>query len=346
MMKKLLACFLAVMLFLSCVPTALAVDNSRDFFFELSVDGGDKKEVQPGDIIQVDFTLKRTDAADGYTMYGMQNEIRYDSNFFELVDGSALLSSGITTTDIGLRDSYREFYMNFVSLSGGEEWEAQRLVGSFKLKVIATSGVTKITNQDYLVSTQDGTDQYQASCQDVTIVVSTACTVKFEPNGGTEVPSQTVQYGETVERPEDPTREGCHLEGWYSDIDLQSPWDFEKDTVQGNMTLYAKWEKGDAPADGTGGGLWWLLGLGLLGLLLLLLLLLLLGRKTVRFDTGCEAKIKDQKVKKGDLVKRPEDPVRPGRAFAGWYADEACTRRWDFDNEKVENNMTLFAKWI
>ena len=270
-MKKVLSCLLAVMLFLTCIPTAMAVDNARDFFFELSVDGSDKKEVQPGDIIQVDFNLKRSDSGDAYTMYGMQNEIRYDSNFFELVEGSALLSNGISTTDIGLRDNYREFYMNFVSLSGGEEWNAQRLVGSFKLKVIATSGVSKITNQDYLVSTKDGTDEYKASCQDVTIIISTDCTVTFEPNGGTAVPSQTVRYGETVERPDNPTREGYHLVGWYSDIDLQNPWDFDTDTVQGNVTLYARWEKGDAPetdTDGTGSGLWWLLGLGLLGLLL------------------------------------------------------------------------------
>ena len=122
MMKRVLAGLLTVMLFLTCVPAALAADNSRDFFFQLSVDGSDKKEVQPGDIIQVDFNLNRTDSADAYTMYGMQNEIRYDSNFFELVEGSALLSNGISTTDIGLRDNYREFYMNFVSLSGGETW--------------------------------------------------------------------------------------------------------------------------------------------------------------------------------------------------------------------------------
>ena len=89
-----------------------------------------------------------------------------------------------------------------------------------------------------------------------------------------------------------------------------------------------------------------LLGLGLLGLLLLLLLLLLLGRKTVHFETGCDSKVKDQKVKKGSLVTRPEQPVRPGRAFAGWYADESCTKRWDFDNDKVEDNMTLYAKWL
>ena len=87
-------------------------------------------------------------------------------------------------------------------------------------------------------------------------------------------------------------------------------------------------------------------GAGLLGLLLLLLLLLLLGRKTVHFETGCDSKVKDQKVKKGSLVTRPEQPVRPGRAFAGWYADESCTKRWDFDNDKVEDNMTLYAKWL
>ena len=76
------------------------------------------------------------------------------------------------------------------------------------------------------------------------------------------------------------------------------------------------------------------------------LLLLLLGRKTVHFETGCDSKVKDQKVKKGSLVTRPEQPVRPGRAFAGWYADESCTKRWDFDNDKVEDNMTLYAKWL
>ena len=51
-------------------------------------------------------------------------------------------------------------------------------------------------------------------------------------------------------------------------------------------------------------------------------------------------------MKKGGLVTRPEQPVRPGRAFAGWYTDESCTKRWDFDNDKVEDNMTLYAKWL
>lgn len=349
-MKKLISLALVLLLLLSCAMTAYAADDSRAYFFELSVDGSDQKQVRPGDIITVVFTLHRTDSEEDYEMYAMQNEIRYDSEFFRLVEGSAMLSDGISTTDIGLRDTFREFYMNYVSLFGGETWSAKRLIGSFQLEVIGNSGVTKITNQDYLVSTADGKDSYTASCQDVTVILSTDCTVTFESNGGSAVEPQTVQYGEPIARPDHPARDGYRLVGWYTDIDLQKPWDFDTDTVQGNMTLYAKWEKG-APVDdtpgnsGKDGGLWWLLGLGA-AVLAAGLVGFLMGKKTVRFETGCRMKIKSQKVKKGGYAVRPAEPSRPGRSFAGWFRDSECTDRWDFENNKVEDHMTLYAKWV
>lgn len=339
-MKKLLALFLTAVLLLSCVPTAYAAGEG--FFFELSVDGSDTKYVQPGDVITVVFHLDRTDSDEPYPMYAMQNEIRYDSAFFELVEGSALLSDGIHTTDLGLRDNFREFYMNFLSLSGGEQWPARRLVGSIQLKVIASSGVTHITNQDYLVSSADGSGHYSATCQNVTVIISTDCTVHFETNGGTEIPDRTVRYGEKLLRPEDPVRKGYHVEGWYTDIDLKNPWDFENDTVQGNMTLYVKWAEGD-PAGGMC-WLWWIIGLVLL--LLALLLLLLLGRKTVTFHTGCHIQLRSQRIRKGGHAKRPEVPVLPGSVFAGWYQDEAGMIPWDFERDTVEQDMTLYAKWF
>ena len=264
-----------------------------------------------------------------------------------------MLSDGISTTDIGLRDSFREFYMNFVSLSGGETWKAERLVGSFQLEVIGTSGVSKITNQDYLVSTADGKDTYAAECQDVTIILSTECTVNFQTNGGSEIPSIKGQYGETIARPENPVREGYHLVGWYTDIDLQIPWDFDVDTLQGNMTLYAKWESGDpiieeAEEEEENGGFGLLLLILALGLAAVaaVVAFLLLSKKTVKFETRCRKKIKDQKVKKGSFLERPEQPKRPGRTFAGWYLDEECTERWDFETDTVEQSMTLYAKWL
>ena len=263
-----------------------------------------------------------------------------------------MLADGISTTEIGLRDTYREFYMNFVSLSGGDSWNAKKLIGSFQLEVIGTSGVTQITNQDYLVSTADGKDSYAATCQDVTIILTTDCTVSFETNGGSEIPDLVAQYGETIARPVNPVRDGYRLAGWYTDIDLQNPWDFDADTVHGNMTLYAKWERGtpmeETPADRNTGGFngWWLLLVLILLFLLIFLLLFLLSKKTVRFETNCKMKIQDQKVRKGGYAERPAEPTRNGRIFAGWYYDAEYTERWDFENDKVEDNMTLYAKWI
>lgn len=243
-MRKIICMILTALAVCLSLPfasiTAKAADDMT-FSFDLTVDGKDTKEVQTGDIITVVLKLKRTDATDAYTMHAMQDELRYDSTFLELVEGSAVLSNGIVSTDIAMVDQYREFYMNYLSMSGGTQWNADTLIGSVQFKVIGESGVTKITSQDYLVALKDGSGSYKCDANEVTIVLSTECTVSFKTNGGSETADQTVQFGEKITRPEDPVREGYKFEGWYTDIHLSDEWDFEKDTVQGNLSLYAKW---------------------------------------------------------------------------------------------------------
>lgn len=241
-MRKLI---IVVMMVLFLVPiyvnSVFAEDENKTFNFNLSVDGENTREVKKGDIITVVLKLQRKDTELPYTMYAMQDEIRYDSSFFEMVEGSAILNTGIVTTDIAMVDRYREFYMNYLSMSGGTQWNSDMLVGSFQLKVTGEAGVTKITNQDYLVSMKDGSKSYTCDSDDVTVILSSDCVVKFMSNGGSETPDQTVQYGEKIVCPEKPEREGFLFEGWYIDIYHTKEWNFEEDTVQGNMTLYAKW---------------------------------------------------------------------------------------------------------
>lgn len=52
-----------------------------------------------------------------------------------------------------------------------------------------------------------------------------------------------VPTGETIEAPSLPQIEGYLFDGWYKDITYKTAWDFEKDTVSANITLYAKWLK-------------------------------------------------------------------------------------------------------
>lgn len=242
-MKHFLSSLCLLVLVLALMAPAYAADTGRTFAFDLSVDGGAEKNAATGDEITVTFTLRRTDSAEAYTMYAVQNEIVYDPAFYELVDGSVMTAAGVQTKDLGLRDGNRSLYMNFVSLTGGETWRADTVVGSFRLKVIGTAGSGAVRSSNCFVSTRDGADQYASTCQDVRVSVSgDGCIIRFESNGGSSVPDQTVPLGGKVRRPDDPTRDGFELEGWYSDMDLQQKWDFDRDSVSGNMTLYAKWE--------------------------------------------------------------------------------------------------------
>ena len=67
--------------------------------------------------------------------------------------------------------------------------------------------------------------------------------ITFDSLGGTVVASQTQMYGELLELPDPPTREGYAFTGWYKDYACYEPWNTEIDTIQSEMTLYAGWEK-------------------------------------------------------------------------------------------------------
>lgn len=355
-MRKRIFTLLAALCLLLCLLPAAAfasqtdsktdskIDESRSYNFDLSVGGAYEVRATTGETVTVTLVLKRTDAQESADMYGMQTEIEYDDTFLQLVEGSVMTASGIRWSDLGRRTGGRAFYLNFVSFQGGEAWEPEVVVGSFQMKVIGTAGVSQLTPTNTLVSTQDGMTGYAVKDNSVSVIVTTDCTVTFESNGGTEVPSQTVQYGEKVKKPEDPIREGYHLEGWYSDLDRTQKWDFQKDTVKGNMILYANWAEG-APAGSTP---WWILGgVGGVGLLALLLILLaLLGKKKVRFESNGGTALEAVAVKRGGVIGEVMTPTKPGAIFGGWYADPALTKPWDTQKDPVRRSMTLYARWL
>lgn len=53
----------------------------------------------------------------------------------------------------------------------------------------------------------------------------------------------SVKHGEKLQQPETPKREGYVFKGWFQDAAKTNPWDFEKDKVKSDVTLYALWDK-------------------------------------------------------------------------------------------------------
>lgn len=72
-------------------------------------------------------------------------------------------------------------------------------------------------------------------------------TVAFDTRGGSTVPSAMTAQNKTMAAPADPERSGYTFAGWYKDADCTQAWDFSKDVVTADMTLYAKWTKNESP---------------------------------------------------------------------------------------------------
>jgi hypothetical protein len=66
--------------------------------------------------------------------------------------------------------------------------------------------------------------------------------VTFVSNGGTEVDTQYILFNGLVSEPADPFKINYLLEGWYTDANLTTQWDFTTDVIQEKTTLYAKYE--------------------------------------------------------------------------------------------------------
>ncbi|HJJ48372.1 MAG TPA: InlB B-repeat-containing protein, partial [Methanocorpusculum sp.] len=141
-------------------------------------------------------------------------------------------------------------------------------------------------------------------------------TVSFDTQGhGTAPAPQTIYYGGKVTRPADPTDPEYYFAGWFKEPECKNLWDFNKDSVTKDTTLYALWDKKE----------WFI----------------------VIFDTQGHGTAPDPQyvVKGGKAVKPAEDPVEPGWTFNGWYKDEECTVPWNFDTE-IREHTTIYAGWM
>lgn len=138
-------------------------------------------------------------------------------------------------------------------------------------------------------------------------------TVSFECNGGSEIDPVLVRDGQTIRSPAAPAKAKHEFAGWYEDEALTDIWDFNSDVVTRDMTLYAKW----------------------------------VPMYTVTFNTnGGPSSINSQTVVSGGKVTFPGAPGRDGYGFAGWFTDNnTFLEDWDFSNDTVTQDMTLYVKW-
>ena len=144
---------------------------------------------------------------------------------------------------------------NSATLSWGEVANASSYVvtvvdGEFKKDYTPTTNsltVNDLTEStDYLWTVKaigDGTnytDSEESETGEFTTTATpvTTYTITFNSDGGTSVASQTIEEGQTANKPADPTKAGYTFVGWYNG---NTEFDFSTTTITGNITLKAKW---------------------------------------------------------------------------------------------------------
>lgn len=70
-----------------------------------------------------------------------------------------------------------------------------------------------------------------------------------------------------------------------------------------------------------------------------------LQKYTVTFNSQGGSEVASQAVYAGEKIVKPANPTKEKEYFVDWYKEAECTNVWDFENETVSQDITLYAKW-
>jgi len=209
------------------------------------------------------------------------------------------------------------YTVNF-EVNGGSAIPSQSVAHGKKATVPTTPTKVGYTFEGWYTD-DEGTEQYDFTNNVVTANTTlyakwepVGYTMDFEVNGGSAVPSQSVAHGKKATVPTTPTKVGYTFEGWYTDDEGTEQYDFTNNVVTANTTLYAKWEP---------------------------------LKYTVSFEVEGGSAVPSQSVAHGKKATVPTTPTKVGYTFEGWYTDDEGTEQYDFTNNVITANTTLYAKW-
>lgn len=260
-----------------------------------------------------------------------------------------------------------------------------------EISITATSDFNKATLSDVSVGQQailvkEGENVSLVALKNGEAVATASFghSVLFDSRLGTSVDALiNVPSGSLIEEPADPSRIGYLFGGWYIDQEYTTLWNFDIDTVNADLVLYAGWSvdpsymksvtfrvpgKADqivylpvdsmipisyAPSGPGGEELVWYSDQRYMEQWdfeedRLKEDQILYGKSaicTIQFVTGTDQALENVEVHIGLAMFMPDELKRDGWTFCGWYRDEALEEQWDLCAPVMED-MTLYAKWL
>lgn len=135
--------------------------------FDLSINGEHAVSVPSGTIVTVTFKVTASTDDDEYDLNSIQNEIKFDESFFSFVNNSLKFIKSDAKGSLTEKFAGKRVYMNGMNTT----YQKEQTVGSFNLRVIATSGSGKVESTLPLAYTDKG-EALTISCTDLVVSIA------------------------------------------------------------------------------------------------------------------------------------------------------------------------------
>ena len=149
--------------------------------------------------------------------------------------------------------------------------------------------------------------------QDLTLYASWQINVYdlyFHPGHGIIIEDLGYDFDQTIDPLPTPSLEGYTFLGWFTDALLSEPYAFERMPSQ-HVDVYAKWS---------------------------------INTYTLTINTNGGNAIPSTEVTYQDAIVLPNDPIKEGYTFVGWYTDENLSSIYQSQTMPADD-VNLFAKW-
>jgi uncharacterized repeat protein (TIGR02543 family) len=241
-----------------------AVDSSRSYNLDLTVNGSRAATVDQGEEITLEVMLKRTDSGQtgAYAMYSMQDEIEFDGNYFSLVESSKEIADGynfnVRTLDDGVR---QRIIISCMTLKDeGIETSDSLMLAKFNLKALQPINNISITSNNYKVNSRDA-KIYDTNSNDITVTIKGSgpamYATKFEGGAdarGTPPSVGAKAAGDRFTLPANTfTRDGYDFTGWNDGIKTYAAGATYTMPAKA-VTFTAQWKKSTGAGGPPGGG--------------------------------------------------------------------------------------------
>ena len=173
--------------------------------------------VAVGDTLQVDVRVCRTDSAEEYLLYAVQDEIEYDAALLEFLPNEGSISYGFQQGYRSAAGGHARVLVNFVDMTGqGAPRAAELTVATLKFRAKA-AGATELKNQSVIATDAKGNPR-AVSAKNLRITIKNktpggsggGTTGTMPAPGGTTQPPVT-----TPDVPNDPEFQDVAQSAWY-----------------------------------------------------------------------------------------------------------------------------------